>query len=311
MRIIFAGTPEFAAVALQKLLESSHQICMVYTQPDRPAGRGQKIQESAVKQLAKQHHLPLRQPHTLRDKIEQQFLHDLKADLMVVAAYGLILPSTVLTAPRLGCINIHASLLPRWRGAAPIQHAILAGDQETGITIMQMDQGLDTGPMLYKVATLITATDTSQTLHDRLALLGGEALLKTMADLEHDLITPIPQDNNQTCHAPKITKEQAHLDWKLSSIQLDRMVRAFNPWPVAFSHLNETTLRIWTAQSLTQPVTMQPGTLLNLQKEGIDVACGDGILRLTTLQLPGGKPLPVSAILNAKHALFVPGIQFH
>ncbi len=302
LNIIFAGTPDFAAVALQALLNSHHHIKAVYTQPDRPAGRGRKLNASPVKELALQHQLIIQQPQTLRDTREQQLLADFQADIMVVVAYGLILPLPVLTAPRLGCINIHGSLLPRWRGAAPIQRAILAGDEVTGVTIMQMDEGLDTGPMLNKVECPIGEEDTSECLYERLAALGANALLPTLTQLADGTAHPQLQDNTFATYASKITKEEAQLDWKCSAQELSRKIRGFNPWPIAYTHVDDKTLRIWQAQVIEKNFNASsPGIILQVSPEGIDVATGKDILRLQKLQLPGGRVINAADLLNAQH----------
>lgn len=301
--IIFAGTPDFSTHALSALIASQHQICAVYTQPDRPAGRGRQLTASPVKALALQHQLPVFQPQTLRDPIEQQKLADLQADIMVVVAYGLLLPKAVLTAPRLGCLNIHASLLPRWRGAAPIQRAILAGDARTGITIMQMDEGLDTGAMLYKTDCAISASDTSETLHEKLAVMGADAILHVLNHLTE--LKPEIQDNAQANYAQKIKKEEAVLDWQQSAQELDQKIRAFNPWPVAFFANN---IRVWQAKVLADKKhDALPGTVLAVSSEGIDVATGQGVLRLMQLQFPGGRVLSAVDILNARKNDFAVG----
>jgi len=309
MKIIFAGTPQFSVPTLQALLDANYEVIAVYTQPDRPAGRGQKLQASPVKQLAEQYQLPICQPPTLRNVDEQKILADWQADVMIVIAYGLIVPKVVLEIPPLGCINVHASLLPRWRGAAPIHRAILAGDNQTGITIMQMDEGLDTGAMLHKVSTSISATETTQSLHDRLAVLGAQALIETLKNLVLGKIIPQPQSDIDTCYAKKIEKIEAIIQWQQSAIEIDRQVRAFNPWPIAYTLLDEQPLRIWQTQPLTEITTATPGTIIQVNKNGIDIATGHGTLRLLRLQLPGGKCLPVQALLNAHAKWFEIGRQ--
>jgi methionyl-tRNA formyltransferase len=308
--IIFAGTPEFSAVALNAILHSQHKVMAVYTQPDRPAGRGRKLTASAVKQLALQHELPVFQPVTLRDKHEQAQLVDFHADLMIVVAYGLILPLPVLQAPQLGCLNIHASLLPRWRGAAPIQRAILAGDAKTGITIMQMDEGLDTGAMLYKSECPIHHRDTSQLLHDKLAKLGADSLLITLDRLSEHALHPEIQDETHASYAHKISKEEAVLDWTMDAIVLERTVRAFNPWPVAQTMLAVEVVRIWQAELLETQSQQQPGTILHVSSDGIDVAAGKNSLRLQKIQLPGGRVLSAADILNSRRKEFLIGNKF-
>jgi methionyl-tRNA formyltransferase len=306
LKIIFAGTPEFAASSLAALLDSEHEVLAVYTQPDRPAGRGRKLTASPVKALALKHNLPVLQPVSLRDEAAQQELAAWKADVMVVVAYGLILPEAVLAAPRLGCINVHASLLPRWRGAAPIQRAILAGDEETGVTIMQMDKGLDTGDMLRIVRCPIEPTDTAGILHDRLADLGASALLDVLTVIAQGNAQPVSQDDSLACYAEKLQKAEAQIDWQQSAEELSLLVRAFNPWPVAFTRLEEKNLRIWLAEALPMAAEAEPGTVLAESREGIDVATGKGVLRVKQLQMPGGKALSAEQFLNA-HSLL--GVQ--
>ena len=312
LRIIFAGTPEFAASHLQALIDSEHQLIGVYTQPDRPAGRGKKLQSSPVKHLAQAAAIPVYQPASLRDAGAQQALAQLHADLLVVVAYGLILPRAVLDTPRLGCLNVHASLLPRWRGAAPIQRAIQAGDRETGITIMQMDAGLDTGAMLATATCKIDRQTTAASLHDRLAELGPPLLLQVLADLEACQRQAQPQDDQLATYANKILKSEAELDWRQSAQTLDRAIRAFNPFPVCFSKLGSERVKVWRARpdgSGSDPA-VAAGTILQADREGILVSCGDGRLLVQQLQLPGGKQLAAEQVLNARGELFAPGQRF-
>lgn len=305
LRIIFAGTPEFAARHLSALLKDQHRIIAVYTQPDRPAGRGQKLLASPVKQLAIQHDIPVHQPASLRSVDEQQKLAALNADLLVVVAYGLILPQAVLDAPRLGCVNSHASLLPRWRGAAPIQRAIAAGDRQTGITVMQMEAGLDTGPMLLKVTTDIQPQDTAGTLHDRLAELGAQAVLEAIRQLAEGSLKGERQDDQLASYAYKLSKEEALLNWQRPAGELERLIRAFHPWPVCHSSLSGETLKIHQASlAIGQG---RPGEILAVDREGLTVACGQDALRLTRLQLPGGKPLAFGDLYNSRRDHFITG----
>ncbi len=308
MRLIFAGTPDFAAHHLQVLIDSKHEIVGVYTQPDRPAGRGKKLLASPVKQLAQQFQLPVYQPASLKGVAEQAELQHLNADVMIVVAYGLLLPQAVLDTPKHGCINVHASLLPRWRGAAPIQRAIAAGDHETGITIMQMDIGLDTGDMLVKTHTQISADDTGGSLHDTLMQQGGPVLLQALQQIESDTLEPEQQDNELACYASKLTKAEAELDWSLSAIELHNRIRAFNPFPVAYFTQSDDRVRVWQAQNTEQLSQATPGTIVAADSSGILVACGGGsVLKLLNLQFPGKKALPVKDILNGHSLLFTPG----
>ena len=311
MKIIFAGTPDFAASHLAALLDQGkHSIVAVYTQPDRPSGRGKKLKPGPVKQLAEQHGLPVMQPLSLKSPEDQQQLQAFDADLMVVVAYGLILPQIVLDTPRLGCINVHASLLPRWRGAAPIHRALEAGDDKTGVTIMQMEAGLDTGPMLLKAECDINIEDTGSSLHDKLAGIGCEALLEVLDGLASNCLVADVQDDALSCYAPKISKEEARLDWSCSAAELDLKIRAFNAFPVAFTTLGDDRLRIWVAElEASHNHQSNAGTILKCDSRGIWVACGQGALVLTEIQLPGKKRLPVQAVLNSQAQLFTAGTQ--
>jgi methionyl-tRNA formyltransferase len=297
MKIIFAGTPHFAASALAALLKE-HQVVVVLTQPDRPSGRGMHLTHSPVKQLALQHGLPVLQPATLKSEETQRSLAALAADVMVVAAYGLILPKAVLQLPRHGCLNIHASLLPRWRGAAPIQRAILAGDKETGITIMQMDEGLDTGDMLLRKVCIIETTDTGQTLHDKLAELGASSILEALRLLQVQRLTPVKQDNGAACYAAKLTKSEAQIDWQQDARQIERAVRAYNPFPVCHAKFNGVMIKIWQAV-LCPDKRGNPGEVIDVDKHGITVACDRDALRLEVLQRPGGKAQSAAQFLQA------------
>ncbi|MCU4483306.1 methionyl-tRNA formyltransferase [Acinetobacter ursingii] len=310
MKVIFAGTPEFAATALAALVQTEHEIVAVYTQPDRKAGRGQKLTPSPVKQLALEHHLAVYQPLHFKASTEeglaaQQQLAELGADVMVVAAYGLILPQAVLDTPKYGCLNIHGSLLPRWRGAAPIQRAIAEGDTQTGVTIMQMAAGLDTGDMLYKTFYDIQATDTSASLYEKLATQGAEAICKVLESeqsLQSYLHTRQVQDESQTVYAHKLTKPEAQIDWSLDAVQIDRNIRAFNPWPVAFIVLDESNnLRVWNSSiSSFSNENAQIGEIIAIDKNGVHVACATGAVCLSSLQWPGGKALNPVQILQTQ-----------
>lgn len=308
MNIVFAGTPEFAVASLKALLACNYNIVAVYTQPDRPAGRGRKLQPSPVKQFALTHNLPVFQPTTLSDAAEQSRLTALAPDVMIVVAYGLILPKAVLDIPRLGCLNVHASLLPRWRGAAPIQRSIEAGDRETGVTIMQMDTGLDTGALLARKSTPILDSDNAADLHDRLALLGAEALVDTLARLAHDHIKAEPQDDAFACYANKLSKQEADIDWREDALSIDRKIRAFTPWPAANTRWQNKRLRILHARPFATPATEAPGTIVSLAPEGIIVATGNQCLAIDRLQLEGGRAQDAAEFLNG-HAL-APGDRF-
>ncbi len=298
MRIVFAGTPDFAVPTLKMLLDSGHQLCGVYTQPDRPAGRGRKLTPSPVKVVAEQAGIPVYQPLDLKSESDQQQLKDLQPDLMVVVAYGLILPQAVLDTPSLGCVNVHASLLPRWRGAAPIQRALMAGDKETGVTIMQIVKKLDAGDMLHKEVCPIDDQITAGELHDRLAELGAVGLKKILPQIESRSLTPEPQDEALVTYAEKLSKKEAELDWRFPAELLNRKIRGLNPWPVAQTQYQDKVLRIWRAEVIDETVDAEPGQVL-LHDKQVDVATGKGLLRLLEVQLPGGKRLDIQAFRNA------------
>lgn len=307
LRIIFAGTPDFAARHLDALLSSEHQIVGVFTQPDRPAGRGKKLMPSPVKVLAEEKGIPVFQPASLRPEENQKQVADLQADIMVVVAYGLILPKSVLDMPRLGCINVHGSLLPRWRGAAPIQRSLWAGDKETGVTIMQMDVGLDTGNMLHKRSCPITGDDTSASLYDKLAELGPQGLLHTLNLLSTGTAKPEVQDEALVSYAEKLSKEEARVNWSLSATQIERCIRAFNPWPMSYIMIDEQPVKIWQASVIDTPTNAEPGTILSATRQGIQVATGDGILNLISLQPAGKKAMSVQDLLNSRKEWFQVG----
>ena len=306
LRIVYAGTPEFAVPALQALLAGKHQVVAVYTQPDRPAGRGRHVTASVVKQCALAHAIPVEQPPHFRDAAALKRLASYAPDVMVVAAYGLILPLAVLDIPRYGGINIHASLLPRWRGAAPIQRAILAGDAQTGVTIMRMEAGLDTGPMLLSASVDIGAHEAAAQLHDRLAALGAPLLLEVLSDASSDVSGALARARVQpeagVSYAKKITKDEARIDWHHSAVEIDRQVRAFNPWPVAQTLLQGEQLRIWQTNSLATTSHAASGTVVAADATGIQVACGRDILNITQLQLAGRNRLSAVEFVKA-HAL--------
>jgi len=307
LKIIFAGTPHFAAAALDALLSQHFDVVAVLTQPDRPAGRGMQLAASPVKELALRHGLRVMQPATLKDADIQSELATFAADVMVVAAYGLILPQAVLQVPKYGCLNIHASLLPRWRGAAPIQRAILAGDSETGITVMQMDAGLDTGDMLLKKMCPISNNDNAQSLHDKLAELGAAAIVEALRLLEQKRLVHTPQDSTLTTYAAKLSKGEAQIDWTWSAYRIACAVRAYNPFPVASTIFNTTPIKIFQV-SARAGLSGQPGTVLAVEKDGIIVACGEGALCLEILQRPGAKALPATQFVQG--FALKPGDQF-
>ncbi|OJS98713.1 methionyl-tRNA formyltransferase [Marinobacter nauticus] len=311
MRIVFAGTPDFAATALKALLEAGYNLVGVYSQPDRPAGRGRKLMPSPVKQVALDAGIPVFQPVSLKPEDAQQELAALKPDVMIVAAYGLILPKAVLDIPTHGCLNIHASLLPRWRGAAPIQRAIAAGDAETGITIMQMDEGLDTGDMLLKTSTPIHADDTGGSLHDRLADMGGKAIVEALVQLANSELAPEPQNDADANYAHKLSKEEGHIDWSRSAIEIERLIRAFNPWPGIFTDLGEQRIRLHQASALDQSSDKLPGTVISREREGVEVACGTGTLKVTSVQLPGSKAQSISDLINGGKQVLLPGQELN
>ena len=302
LSIVFAGTPEFSVPALEALVTSKHRVTAVYTQPDRPAGRGQKLTMSAVKQAALEHELRVEQPATLKDPEQAERLAALQPDVMVVVAYGLILPQRVLDIPRFGCINIHASLLPRWRGAAPIHRAILAGDQQTGVTIMRMEAGLDTGPMLLERPETIRPDDTTASLHERLSALGAEALLAALPGIADGSLAPRVQPTEGVTYAAKIAKEEARIDWSTPALEIDRRVRAFNPWPVAETRLQGAQLRIWEAAIVAIDAPAAPGSIVAVDERGICVATGAGAIALKKVQLAGRKATSAAEFARA-HAL--------
>jgi methionyl-tRNA formyltransferase len=305
LRIIFAGTPDFAARHLQALIQSEHQIVGVYSQPDRPAGRGKKLKASEVKELALEHNLPVFQPQSLKNDEALAELTSLNADIMIVVAYGLILPKAILEAPRLGCLNVHGSILPRWRGAAPIQRAIWAGDEQTGVTIMQMDEGLDTGDMLHISRCPISTTETSASLYTKLAELGPDALIETINKLANGEITPEPQNDELANYAKKLSKEEANIDWSMSALQIERNIRSFNPWPMCFTQMGGQTVKIHQAQVMLQ--SGDPGQILSSDKNGVVVACGEHALCITQLQPQGKKPMAINDFLNGRSDWVTPG----
>lgn len=299
MRLIFAGTPAFALPSLEIVHTAGHELVAVYTQPDRPAGRGRKLTPSPVKEYALAHGLPVYQPARLRG--EEETLRAMRADAMIVAAYGLLLPPAVLAVPRYGCINVHASLLPRWRGAAPVARAIEAGDTETGATIMQMEEGLDTGPILLEAPMAILDTDTAASLERRLADLGAQTLRTALERLRARDLTPYPQNDARACYAPKLQKAEAPIDWSLPALALHRKVRALNPWPVASTTWRGLTLRIWGVGALSpgsERAGTPPGTVVDVRTDGVIVQTGAGLLTLTELQAPGARVLPVGEFIN-------------
>ena len=311
LNIIFAGTPDFAAQHLAALLQSQHNVVAVYCPPDKPAGRGKKLTACATKLLALENNIPVQQPENFKSLESQLTLTSYQADVMVVVAYGLLLPTVILETPRLGCINVHGSILPKWRGAAPIQRALEAGDPQTGVTIMQMDKGLDTGDMILTATCDITSTDTSASLYSKLAALGPTALLETLTLMASGEYKRQPQDNTQATHAAKLDKTDAEINWQQPAAVLDRTIRAYIPWPVAqftfHENDNEHRIRVLQASVITLDHKQTPGTIISCDKQGIVVATTTNALRLETLQLPGKKALAVADILNGKALWFAKG----
>lgn len=299
MKIIFAGTPDFSVLTLSALLQSDHDVVAVLTQPDKPKGRGRKLAMSPVKVVAQSHNIPVLQPSSLKDDEIQSTLRSYSADMMIVIAYGLLLPKNILDMFPYGCINIHASLLPKYRGASPIQSAILKGDTETGVTIMQMDVGMDTGDMLHVSKCKITSKDTAKTLHDNLAKLGSEALLDTFTMIEKGAVIPEKQDDKQATHASKIKKVDAKIDWDQAVETIDREIRAYYGWPVSFTSLNGEVIRVWEASISNNAFKGAPGEIVESSRQGVTIACGQGALTLNKIQLPGGRAVSIQDCLNA------------
>lgn len=308
LNIVFAGTPEFGLPCLNALLASHHSITAIYSQPDRPAGRGQKLQISAVKEWAVQKNIPIYQPLNFKSPEALEQLAALQPDVLIVIAYGLILPRAVLEIPRLGCINVHASLLPRWRGASPIQQAILHGDEQSGVTIMQMDVGMDTGNMLAKIACPLDPQETAGSLHDKLAQIAAEPLLRTLDLVAEQQAQAEIQNNDLATYAAKINKEDAHIKWQQSAKEIDQVIRAFNPWPIAYTAVNNEFMRIYQARILDSKSESQPGTVLKIEKSGLSVATASNDLLIEKIQFPGGKAMAVADWLNASKAQLYVGL---
>lgn len=324
LRLVFAGTPEFAAHHLQALVEDGrHELVAVYTQPDRPAGRGKKLTPSPVKKLALQHELAVFQPQSLKDSEVQRELAEHRADVMIVVAYGLLLPQAVLDIPRFACLNVHGSLLPRWRGAAPIQRAIAAGDKESGVTIMQMDKGLDTGAMLLKSTCTIADGETSASLHDKLMHLGAPALLETLEQIQKNELSPELQDDTKATYAEKISKAEAQINWSETAREIETKIRAYNPFPIAYTFLNGSRIKIYQA-SFVKEISIkeanikeknitqykQVGEIVRVDTNGVLVACAEDYLLLEQCQLPNKKLMPIAAIINGNSDIFAPGACF-
>jgi len=310
VRVIFAGTPDFAATHLQAILDDDrYQLVAIYTQPDRPAGRGKKITQSPVKKLALANDIQLKQPASLTDIKTQETIARLEADVLIVVAYGLILPRAVLDIPRLGCINVHGSILPKWRGAAPIQRAIEAGDRETGVTVMQMDVGLDTGPMLTTSQCTIDDKETSASLYPKLAVLGAQALINTLEKMRSGTAVGIAQDSTQSSYADKIAKQESLIDWSASVTEIERRIRAFNPFPAAYSLVNGQRIKIWLASAVSRDYPGVPGEILSADDDGLLVKCGNGALLISTIQLAGKSKLCVAEVLKSRASIFSPGTR--
>jgi len=307
IKIVFAGTPEFAVPTLQALINSKHSVVAVYTQPDRHSGRGQHVHASPIKECALKHNLPVYQPESLRDASAVSELRSLAFDLLVVVAYGQILSRDILDIPNYGCMNVHASLLPRWRGAAPIQHAILKGDAVSGVTIMQMSEGLDTGDMLLKKSCDIVSGESSKHLHDRLSSLGAEALIETLSQLESQTLNPIVQNETEATYAKKLTKHDGLIRWEQSAEEIARHVHAFNPWPVCFTHWKGDVFRVWNASAKQGSSEHPPGTVVHVDDDAAEVVAGSGILVLREIQLPGKRAMSVKDFLNAHRSEIIPG----
>lgn len=305
MNIIFAGTATFALPSLQALIASTHHVTTVLTQPDRPAGRGQQLKASVIKECAIENNIPVQQPERLNDESITALLK--KADVMVVVAYGLLIPKRLLALPTHGCINVHPSLLPRWRGAAPIQHTLLNGDTETGVSIIQMNERMDAGDILKQNHYNIRPTQTSAELHDILAQSGAELLLQTLTDIDNEQAAPQPQSESQVTLAGKFSKADAHIDWQQDATQINNQIRAYNSWPVAFTNYQDKPLRIWTAEPIMNNVSEKPGTLVQASKQGLDIACGDGMLRVLSVQQAGGKRITAQDFINAQGDALMPG----
>lgn len=307
MKIIFAGTPKFAIPALQKIINSNHEICAVYTRPDKPAGRGQKLTPTPVKVVAEEHNLPIYQPKTLKAIEAQEEMKSLNPDILINVAYGMLLPEEILNIPKFGCINIHPSMLPLYRGAAPIQRAIESCDDVTGVTIMKMDIGLDTGDIYKQEIMPIEKNDTSETLAKKASEVGARLLLDVITEIENGTDKPTKQDDDKSTYANKLTKEEGKIDWNKSAKEIDCMIRAFIPWPVAYTEIDDKYIRVWEAEVIEEKTTEKPGAIIEANKKGVKIATSNGILSLLKIQLPNKKPLLISDVLNANQNLFESG----